>query len=218
MVGSGFAPGVTVTFDGSAGQVVLLTSTLLCVTTPSHLAGVVDLHFENPDGASTLAPNRYTFVADADPEISMFTPDSGGGQGGTLVRLFGKNFPPGTRIKFGVDPVTGQGGHFASGVDILSSREITSITPGTVSAGTYGLVAELPSGQAVLASANFSFDSTFEGDGASSSAGGCTGAIGVGHAPLHSFSDLWRSLAASWPSVLMSALAWVLLRRSSRRQ
>lgn len=218
MVGSGFAPGITVTFDGTAGQVVLLTSNLIRVTTPSHLAGVVSLNFENPDGAFMHAFNRYTFVADADPEISTFTPDSGGDQGGTLVRLFGKNFPPGTRIKFGVDPVTGQGGHFAAGVEILSGREITSITPGAVLAGTYGLVAELPNGQAVLASTNFSFDSTFESGGSSSSSGGCAGAIGVGHPPIRSFSDLWRSLTSSWPSISISIFAWILLRRSARRR
>jgi len=217
-VGSGFAPGITVTFDGTAGQVVLLTSNLIRVTTPSHLAGVVSLNFENPDGAFMDAFNRYTFVADADPEISTFTPDSGGDQGGTLVRLFGKNFPPGTRIKFGVDPVTGQGGHFAAGVEILSGREITSITPGAVLAGTYGLVAELPNGQAVLASTNFSFDSTFESGGSSSSSGGCAGAIGVGHPPIRSFSDLWRSLTSSWPSISISIFAWILLRRSARRR
>ena len=219
IVGSGFAPGLAVSFGGVAASVAYLSPSLIRVTTPTHPLGVVDLDFTNPDGAQSQSPQRFTFVSEPDPSLHSFTPDTAQEGGGTEVRLFGRNFPVGTRIKFGVDPVTGQGGHFAAGVQVLSSREISSFTPSAVTAGTYGVVAELPNGQAVLATATFSFDSTL-GSGSGSSGGlggggggGCAGVVGLGLRPALSWPGFFQGLVGTWPPGLLVLLSYLFLRR-----
>ncbi|MEP6471804.1 MAG: IPT/TIG domain-containing protein, partial [Acidobacteriota bacterium] len=64
VTGSGFLPGVVVTFGGAPGTDVTLldsSSTRLSVVTPAHAAGTVDVVVTNSDGRSATLPGAYVF-------------------------------------------------------------------------------------------------------------------------------------------------------------
>jgi hypothetical protein len=63
ITGSGFDPGVSVTFGAAAAQSVERQSdTALLVVTPAHDLGTVDITVTNPDGSSFTLPEAFTFV------------------------------------------------------------------------------------------------------------------------------------------------------------
>jgi len=62
ITGNGFQPGVTVTFDGTAGMVTSNTQNSINVTTPAHSEGVVDVTVTNPDASSATDRNAYAFT------------------------------------------------------------------------------------------------------------------------------------------------------------
>jgi hypothetical protein len=64
LTGSGFLPGVVVTFGGVPGTDVALLdsiSTRLSVVAPAHAAGIVDVVVTNSDGRSATVPGGYVF-------------------------------------------------------------------------------------------------------------------------------------------------------------
>ncbi|MCF8537589.1 MAG: S8 family serine peptidase, partial [Candidatus Nanopelagicales bacterium] len=67
---------ITVTFGGTAGTVWLPGRTSVTVSTPAHIAGLVDIVVTTPGGSSTLT-NAFTY---ATPVVSS-PPSSGGGGG-----------------------------------------------------------------------------------------------------------------------------------------
>jgi hypothetical protein len=68
--GSGFQPGATVTFGGSAAtNVVVINSTTITATTPAHAAGAVNVTVTNPDASTATLTNGYTFL------ITQFDPN-----------------------------------------------------------------------------------------------------------------------------------------------
>jgi hypothetical protein len=63
IAGTGFLPGATVTLDGVAATVTLVTSTRIDVTTPAHAPGTVDVVVTNPGGQSGKLSDGYTYGA-----------------------------------------------------------------------------------------------------------------------------------------------------------
>ncbi len=200
ITGSGFAPGITVLFGERAGAVVVESERLLRVTAPAAASsGAVDVELRNPDGVRSLYPALFRYVDAPDPEIDSFTPGKGGNRGGTQVKLFGENLQDGARVKFGVDPLTAQGGQFASS-EVVSAQVMRSTTPSGPT-GTYGVLIEMPNGQGALAQATFQYQSS----AAPAGGGGCGGVIGLASGP--------RPGPEEATSFLLMIGAWFLLRR-----
>jgi hypothetical protein len=99
--GAGFQPGATVTLDGAATNVKVVTSGLITATTPIHVAGTVDVVVTNPGGQSARLQEGYTYAALA---ITGVLPAAG--LIGDSVRIVGNGFGTGTRVTFGGQPAT----------------------------------------------------------------------------------------------------------------
>src|SRR5262245_10186455 len=82
--GAGFRTGATVSFDGQATDVVVVSRALITARTPLHTAGIVDVVVTNPDGGSARLPDAYTFAPFAITEVS---PDRG--LAGAEIRVIG---------------------------------------------------------------------------------------------------------------------------------
>ena len=172
IVGDNFTPQTQVLFGGSAGTVTYKTSTVLQVSTPTHEVGAVDLTLRNSGSADRVVADAFTYVTTPDPSITSFTPGSGPKAGGTLVRIFGTNLTNIASVKFGVDPVSGQGGKLASLVNLISGGEVRAQTVLNPNAGSYGILVTTDSGQAALVP-GFTFESgSSGGSGISLSDGG----------------------------------------------
>jgi hypothetical protein len=64
LVGSGFAPGASITVDGQAATGVVVVSDVLArAVAPAHAAGTVDIVFTNDDAQSATLPGGFTYVA-----------------------------------------------------------------------------------------------------------------------------------------------------------
>jgi hypothetical protein len=61
VAGSGFTQGATVTLDGIAAAVSLVTGAGLRATAPSHAVGVVDVVVTNPDGQTATLARAFTY-------------------------------------------------------------------------------------------------------------------------------------------------------------
>ena len=62
--GTGFEPGATVTFGGTAASgVVVVNATAITATTPAHAAGTVNVVVTNGDGQAGTLTNGYTYMA-----------------------------------------------------------------------------------------------------------------------------------------------------------
>ena len=93
ILGTGFQPGATVTLDGAATNITVVSSTLITATTPIHAAGTVDVVVTNPAGQSVRLPGAYTFASLAITAISPRT-----GLVGDVVRIFGTGFATGATV------------------------------------------------------------------------------------------------------------------------
>jgi hypothetical protein len=62
LTGTGFAPGVTVTFGGAAATVSAVTATSIAVTAPAHAAGAADVTVTNPDGRSSTRAGGFEYL------------------------------------------------------------------------------------------------------------------------------------------------------------
>ena len=92
--GTGFDINVaaTVTFGGvAATDVVVLSSTQIRVTTPTHAVGVVDVTVTQFGITSTIV-NGFTYVNPMN--ITSIAPNRGPTDGGTLVTIYGESFVP----------------------------------------------------------------------------------------------------------------------------
>ena len=94
--GTGFGRGATVSFGGTGApvQAVAPDGTSVTVSTPSHVAGVVDVVVTNADGETVTAPHAFTFTAGAAPSITKVFPAVGTTAGGEFLRIDGANFGP----------------------------------------------------------------------------------------------------------------------------
>lgn len=102
ITGTGFAPGATVTFDGTpATDVVVTDDGSITATTPAGDLGPAVVTVTNPDGGTaTLA---YTYLADAAPDaptITALDPAQGPEAGGTTVTVTGTGLEDTTEVTF----------------------------------------------------------------------------------------------------------------------
>jgi PKD repeat protein/N-acetylneuraminic acid mutarotase len=65
--GTGFLPGASVLFGTTpAGNVSVLSGTLLSCTSPAHASGTVSVTVTNPDGQNSILPGAFTYI---DPPV-----------------------------------------------------------------------------------------------------------------------------------------------------
>ena len=62
ILGRGFQPGATVSFDGTAAPVTVESGQVIFATAPPHSAGAIDIVVTNPDGRSSRLENRFAYV------------------------------------------------------------------------------------------------------------------------------------------------------------
>lgn len=191
--GADFVEGVRVTIDGvEQTQVEHVDEQLLRVTTePGTPAGPVLVTIENPSGA--LATAAFTYVDAADPRLVSATPDSGPRGGGTEVTLSGSGFVAGMQVRFGADPLTGQGGVAADVVELLDAGTLRVVTPSTNS-GLKSIVVVAPqTSQGDVLEGAFQF----EGDGGGGGGGGGCASV--------------RPMGPPTPGRIAAGLSWFLL-------
>ncbi|MCH2100539.1 MAG: IPT/TIG domain-containing protein [Planctomycetes bacterium] len=199
LVGSGFSGGMIVQVGGKSASYRLLSTRVIEITTPpGDMLGTVSVRIENSEGHVEEQSDVFEYVASEDPDIASFTPRTGKRSGGTEVNLFGDNLASGARVRFGVDPITVQGGRYAGGVQRISAAELRSRTPGG-STGEFAVVVEMPNGQGAIANSFFSYQPAAGG-------GGC-GGVAQGGAPGEPVDWL--------PIVLVAVWGWRISRRQS---
>lgn len=190
--GSDFDAAAVVRIDGVLQtQVDFVDDTRLEVTTN---AGVVGgpyvLEIENPD--SSTASSAFTYVLPADPVFTSIDPDSGTASGGDTVVVHGGNFTPTTTVAFGSDEATGQGGTVAATVTFVDANTLEVVTPSHGSGAHSVLIADTSTGQALVTSAAFTFESSGGGGG------GCSVAPYSGPREDHVGSMWWFAAAFGW--------------------
>ncbi len=80
--GTGFTPGVSVTFGGVPVTVTHLDASSIDVVAPEHAPGAVDVQVTDPDGRSAVAPTAFTYV-EAGAQAGVPAALGGGGCNGT---------------------------------------------------------------------------------------------------------------------------------------
>ncbi|HEV8471102.1 MAG TPA: IPT/TIG domain-containing protein, partial [Candidatus Limnocylindria bacterium] len=129
VAGTGFQPGATVSFGGSALTVSTVTATSITGTTSAHAAALVNVVVTNPDSQSGTCAGCFTYIGPPPPPtVTSVTPNSGSTSGGTAVTIGGTGFQAGTTASFGGSALT---------VSTVSSTAIT----GTTTAHAAGAVA-----------------------------------------------------------------------------
>ena len=123
LTGTGFVAGAAVTVGGAtAGNVVVVTGNSITCTMPAiaPITGVLPVTVTNID---LLAVTLPAAVAATGPTPTLTTVSPGGGPngGGTAMQLTGTNFTSGA--------VVFVGGQLASNVLVLSSTQITAVSP-----------------------------------------------------------------------------------------
>lgn len=172
LVGSGFTSGMTVELGGRTASYRLLSSRVIEITAPAGFAlGPVDVRIQSAEGHVDEQADLYTYVSAPDPDIESFTPRTGKRSGGTEVNLLGDHLADGVQVRFGVDPISVQGGRYAGGVERVSAAELRSRTPGG-SAGEFAVVVELPNGQGAISDTLFSYQPESGGGGCGGVASG----------------------------------------------
>ncbi|MGI6740844.1 MAG: S8 family serine peptidase [Brevefilum sp.] len=115
----------------------------------------IEYYIEASDGISVTrvgraeTPNLISVVDK--PVVTMVTPNAGSSEGGTPVTLSGSNFKAGATVTFG--------GMAASNVNVVSSNQITCITPANIPA-TVDVRVTNPDGQHGVLLNGFTFLST----------------------------------------------------------
>jgi hypothetical protein len=126
--GSGFVPGVSVSFSGTAGGAVSVSSSSqLTVQAPSRVGGVVDITVTNAAGTSpTSGADVFTYT----PTITSISVNTGPTAGGTVVTVYGSGFNGVNQLWFG-----GSG----AGFSVVNDGQLTTTSPPRVS-GTIDII------------------------------------------------------------------------------
>ena len=143
ILGTGFQRGATVTLDGAATNVTVVSSLLITATTPRHEAGTVDVVVTNPAGQSVRLPEAYTY---APLGISAVSPKTG--LIGDVVRIAGTGFAPGATVT--LDRVSAR-------VVEGSPTVIRAMAPVHVR-GPVDVVVTNPDGQSVMLTDGYAYD------------------------------------------------------------
>jgi hypothetical protein len=169
--GAGFAPGLAVTIDGlEQASVVVESPVEIVVTTQAGRAcGSFALTVTNPGGTTTSS--SFTFVASPDPQVSTVDPDQGSVSGGETVFVRGTNFTPMTRVVFGADALSGDGGVEAAQVVYVDAETLQVLTPSMGSGAKSVMVADPATAQASILTNGFTYT------GSSEKGGSCVGSV-----------------------------------------
>jgi len=143
IVGSGFLGGATVSFGGTAGTGVTVTSTTsITVTTPAKTtSGAVTVDVKNTDNQAGSLATGYAYLDKA--TVAGVTPDKGPAGGGTSVKITGTNFGTAPTVRFGSTEATS--------VTASSTTEISAVTP--AGTGTVDVTVTGPGGDGTKAAA-----------------------------------------------------------------
>jgi hypothetical protein len=144
IAGTGFEPGATVTFNGVAATVIVLSPVALTATTPPHAAGRVDVVVINPNGTGATLRGGFAYSDPVPPPsppgplaLTSVSPNVGSTAGGAQVFLNGVNFKTGATVTFdgiAVPPAIG-------------NATVMIVHPPAHSAGRVDLVVTNPDGQ-----------------------------------------------------------------------
>ncbi|GMV41741.1 MAG: hypothetical protein AMXMBFR64_34570 [Myxococcales bacterium] len=120
VTGTGFLPGATVLFGGTAGAYTFVESEgRLLVMTPAHAPGRVDVEVVVPDGDRGLLPSAFEFASPV--HIDAVAPPVGPVAGGTPIEVLGSGFLPGSVLLVGGLP--------AISPLVIDEGRIQAITP-----------------------------------------------------------------------------------------
>jgi hypothetical protein len=129
IVGSGFAPGATVTLGSMATEVVVVNGGLIRAKVPAHPAGTVDVVVTNPGARTGRLTRAFTYVVIPSATVSAVTPSIGSTGGRTPVVISGTDFHQALTVTFGgiaTEPFVYQGSiyltapaHPAGRVDVV---------------------------------------------------------------------------------------------------
>jgi hypothetical protein len=120
ITGTHLTGATSVTFGGSSARTVTVVSpTKITAVTPTHAPGKVTVAVTTPGGTASDA-TAFTYVY-PQPTITKVTPATGATTGGTSVTITGTHFIGVTSVTFG--------GSAARTVKVVSTTEITAITP-----------------------------------------------------------------------------------------
>lgn len=199
--GTNFAQEMVVLLDGQELATTWLSPNVVEVTTPAHALGAVDLGLRNPSVPEVTVTDAYSYVTLADPRVTSFTPTKSRDGGGIKVKLFGANLNGADAVRFGVDPVTAEGGREAEGLTQIDLATLEVVAPAW-RPGSYGVKVTMPNGQGVVAPATFQYVPL-----AASGAGGCGGLVRHGGP---------RSGSTDVSALLLVGAGFLLLRRRAR--
>jgi len=206
LTGQDFVAGLTVTIDGvNQPNVTIDSPTRLRVTTePGVAGGPYVLRVTDMGGA--FADTAFSYVAQADPQITSVMPTSGSPAGGDTITITGSGFTANSQVSFGVDPDTGAGGTAAAMTTFLDANTLEAVTP-PFGAGLVAVaVVDGASSQGTIDAAAFQFGSLGGGGG-----GGChTVLVGDPPGPGEGLGN------AAWALVLAAVALWNW-RRSARQ-
>jgi hypothetical protein len=144
LTGTGFRAGMQVRLGGHPATLgsVNPDGTSATITTPSHVAAVVDVSVTTPGGSASLA-GGYTYVVV--PTLTAVTPDAGPTAGGTSVTLTGAGFRAGMQVRFGGTP--------AALVSVNGAGTSARVTTPAHAAALVDVSADTPGGTAHLSDA-----------------------------------------------------------------
>ena len=175
LVGSGFAPGATVTIGGiPAPTVSSVSPTQIVVTSPAGASGSAVILVTNPGGAIAGLANAFAFSANPQPvapppapattgvSITGVSPSTGPSAGGTLIFINGTGFVSGATVT--VSGITVP-------ATVLSSTQISTTTPAVTGTGSVTVTVTNPGASSATA-----LPSAFTYTSGSSTGGTTTGA------------------------------------------
>ena len=135
ITGADFLSGATVVIDGNSCAILRTISTEILCTSPSGMAGAVDVTVTNPNNLSSTSTNAYTYVAR--PLISTIAPDTGLLAGGDTITISGSGFDSGTTVTLG--------GNSCTSPNFVSASEITCVTPANTAGAVDVIVTDFAS-------------------------------------------------------------------------
>jgi hypothetical protein len=123
--GADFLPTVSVDFEGLvAASVQWLSPETVRVITPPGIPGIANLRVINGDAIPVTVHSGFTYEGESapPPRVETLQPDRGDHRGGTFVTVLGQGFLAEPTVLVGDRPLTG--------VRVLSSCQLTGVTPG----------------------------------------------------------------------------------------
>jgi hypothetical protein len=138
LTGTGFTGATAVTFGSTPAASFTVNSDTQIVATSPAGSGTVHIAVTTPGGTSTTgSADQFTYVAAQAPTVIGIGPSSGPVAGGMVATIAGTNFTGATSVTFG--------GTAATGINVVSSTQITATTPAHA-AGSVDVVVTTPAG------------------------------------------------------------------------